>query len=318
MSSPTRNGAIAGDPNRSGMVRTVLGDIDPGRLGVTYVHEHLIIDSPIVAEQFPHIYLPSVEEAVAEAGTCSEAGVTTMVDVMPYGGDYLDKLRDVSRRTGMQIVASTGLHTEKYYPDDIPIEAARFSADVAAGCGVFKAATGPEGVNPRALAVFTAMAETHLNTGVPIITHCEDGHGALDQIELLDSLGVALDRVVISHTDKVPDPAYHRAILESGVNVEYDQALRQAAGIPTTPRLLASMIEAGFLSQIMLGTDGARRTLWRTLGGTPGLAYLAVEYAGVLNAHGIGQDELRVLFVANPARWLPLATTMTTLPRRPK
>ena len=43
------------------------GDIDPGQLGVTYVHEHLIIDSPIVAERFPHIYLPSVEEAVAEA-----------------------------------------------------------------------------------------------------------------------------------------------------------------------------------------------------------------------------------------------------------
>ena len=305
-------------PIASGLVRTVLGDIDPGRLGLTYVHEHLIIDSPIVAEVFPHIYLPSVEEAVAEAETCREVGVAAMVDVMPYGGDYLDKLREVSRRTGIQVVGSTGLHTEKYYPDDIPIESARFSADVAAGCGVFKAATGPDGVNPRALRLFTAMAETHRNTGVPIITHTEDGHGAVAQIELLTSLGVSLNRVVISHTDKIPDPGYHRDILQTGVNLEYDQALRQAGGQQTTPQLLASMIEEGFLAQLMLGTDGARRTLWRTLGGSPGLAYLAAGYTEVLGAHGIGQQELHALFVVNPARWLPLATSSQPLPRPPK
>jgi len=300
------------------IVRTVLGDIESGRLGLTYVHEHLILDSPIVAETFPHIYLPSVEEAVAEAETCREAGVTTMVDAMPYGRRYLEKLREVSRRTGMQIVAATGLHTEKYYPDDTVVESARFSAAVAAGCGVFKAATGPEGINSRALRLFTAMAETHLETGVPIITHCEDGHGAQAQVELLEALDVPLDRVVISHTDKVADPVYHRDILQTGVNLEYDQALRQAAGNQTTPELLASMIEEGFLSQLMLGTDGARRSLWRTLGGSPGLAYLAAEYPKVLEAHGIGQKELGELFVANPARWLTFATTSVPPPRPPR
>jgi predicted metal-dependent phosphotriesterase family hydrolase len=98
-------------------------------------------------------------------------------------------------------------------------------------------------------------------------------------------------------------------MLQTGVNLEYDQALRQAAGRQTTPQLLASMIEEGFLPQLMLGTDGARRSLWRTLGGSPGLAYLAAGYAEVLDAHGIGHNELRALFVANPARWLACATT---------
>ena len=301
-------------PSTINPVRTVLGDIDPGQLGVTYVHEHLIIDSPIVEERFPHIYLPSVDEAVAEAETCRAAGVATMVDAMPYGGNYLKKLSEVSRRTGLHVVASTGLHTEKYYPDDTPIESARFSADVAGGCGVFKAATGPEGINQRALQLFTAMAETHLETGVPIITHCEDGLGAMTQIELLTTLGVPLTRVVISHTDKVPDPAYHRDMLQTGVNLEYDQALRQATGKATTPRLLASMIEEGFLAQLMLGTDGARRSLWRTLGGSPGLAYLGTEFVEVLNANGVGREDIRTLFVANPARWLVLATAERQLP----
>ncbi|HKY49188.1 MAG TPA: aryldialkylphosphatase [Acidimicrobiia bacterium] len=312
------SGPILGRPIPRGTVRTVLGDITPDQLGVTYVHEHLIIDSPIVAERFPHIYLPSVDEAVAEVETCREAGVVTMVDAMPYGGRYLDKLREVSRRTGMQIVAATGLHTEKYYPDDTPIEPGRFSADVAAGCGVFKAATGPDMMNPRALRLFAAMAETHSDTGVPIITHCEEGHGALIQIETLAGLGVPLSRVVISHTDKVPDPAYHRDILETGVNVEYDQALRQAGSTKTTPQLLAAMIDEGFLAQLMLGTDGARRSLWRTLGGSPGLAYLAAEFADVLESHGVTEESRRALFVDNPARWLAPATDEPPPLHRPR
>jgi len=47
-------------------VRTVLGDISPESLGVTYMHEHLIIESEIVKKDFEHIYLPSTEDAIAE------------------------------------------------------------------------------------------------------------------------------------------------------------------------------------------------------------------------------------------------------------
>ena len=50
----------------TGLVRTVLGDIAAKDLGVTYAHEHLIIDSPLVADRWPHIHLPSADEAVAE------------------------------------------------------------------------------------------------------------------------------------------------------------------------------------------------------------------------------------------------------------
>ena len=43
-----------------GFVRTVLGDIPTDALGITYTHEHLIIDSEIVEKNFEHIWLPSV------------------------------------------------------------------------------------------------------------------------------------------------------------------------------------------------------------------------------------------------------------------
>ena len=67
------------------IVRTVLGDIPADQLGVTYMHEHLIIDSAIVSQGFPHIYLPSEFEAIEETRLCKSAGVQTMVDCMPTG-----------------------------------------------------------------------------------------------------------------------------------------------------------------------------------------------------------------------------------------
>jgi len=252
-----------------------------------------------------------------------------MVDAMPEGGRDLEKLREVSRRTGIHIVAATGLHTEKYYRDPFLVTldppqavptvtrkavtrreggdealARRFIDDVAAGCGVIKAATGEAGMNARAHRLFEAVARAQSETGAPIITHCEDGKGALQQVEFFSTRGVPLNRVVMSHTDKVPDAGYHRSLLQSGVNLEYDQSIRQAGGEQSTAVLLARMIGEGYLGQLMLGTDGARRSLWTTLGGSPGLAYLAGQYESVMQGHGVGPLERGSLFVDNPARWL--------------
>ena len=313
-------------------VRTVLGDISPDALGVTYVHEHLIIDSPLVADRMPHIHLPSVEEAAAEVDTCREADVATMVDAMPAAsGRDLVRLAAVSRRTGLNVVAVTGLHTGKYYPGqpwtqeaDPAVLADLFVADVTEGvdrwdytgpvvdrtdhrAGMVKVATWGERPSPAEQRIFAAAAETVRRTGVPMLTHCEAGQGALAQLDELHGLHVPLGRVVLSHTDKVADPGLHRELLSTGVNLEYDQALRQDPDEQRgTAWLLAQMIEDGYADQLMLGTDGARRSLWRTLGGEPGLAWLATGFRDVLARWGIGTALQERLFIDNPKRLLTL------------
>jgi phosphotriesterase-related protein len=311
-------------------VRTVLGDVSPDRLGVTYVHEHLIIDSPLVRETMPHIHLPSAEDAADELGLCRDAGVGTVVDTMPAGsGRSVERLVEASRRSGVHIVASTGMHTQKYYDDvawanteDAEHLASRFIADLQIGidrhdylgssvhrtehrAGIIKAATSAEPNPQRDRRVFEAAAIASRRTGAPMLTHCEAGLGAAHQIELLESLEVPLERVVISHTDKVDDPIYHRDLLETGVHLEYDQALRQSdTDDNTTAMLLRSMIDRGFLAQLMVGTDGARRTLWSSLGGRPGLSWLASGFRSTMRRHGIGDAHQHVLFVENPRRFL--------------
>jgi phosphotriesterase-related protein len=155
------------------------------------------------------------------------------------------------------------------------------------------------------LEVLEAVAATHLETGAPVLTHCEEGRDGMEQIEALVKRGVNLSKVVLSHTDKVLDLGYHRALLETGASLEYDQALRHFdQAEQSTASLIAVMVEAGFANQLMLGTDGARRSLWKTLGGEPGLAYLANNYQSLLARHGIDDSVRHLLMEANPSRWL--------------
>lgn len=307
-----------------GVIRTIGGDLPAELAGPTYAHEHLIIDSRLVAETMPHIHLHSVDEAVAEVKTCVAAGVRTMVDAMPAAsGRDPERLSRVSVLTGMRVVATTGLHTTRYYDavpwtrDETPEELARrFVADIEEGidrydylgetvdrsdvvAGVVKVATLTEELSGRDRRLFEAAALTQSKTGVPVLTHTEGGRGGIDQIEELLSLGVPPGRIALSHTDKVRDPAYHRDLLETGVFLCYDQGLRQP---DTTLALVSEMIGEGFGDRMLLGTDGARRSLWATLGGAPGLASLYETATAVF-----GPATTKTLFVANPARFLTLA-----------
>lgn len=314
------------------LVRTLLGDVHPDELGTTYAHEHLIIDSPLVVERWPHIHLFSVEDAVAELRECRAAGVSTVVDAMPAasGRDPV-RLAAISRGSGVHVVACTGLHTSKYYDEqrwtvDEAAEtlAGRFIADIEDGidrhdyrgpvvertahrAGIMKVAVLEEAPTDRDRRVFEAAAIAHAATGVPILTHCEGGVGAMAQVELLTDLNVPLGRVVISHTDKIEDLAYHRDLLETGVCLEYDQALRQGEGAGDgTGRIVAAMVEEGFAGQVMLATDGARRSLWGVYGGL-GLAWLASGFVEILLRLGVTSDAVDEMFITNPARFLAFA-----------
>lgn len=305
------------------VIRTVGGDLSASLAGPTYLHEHLIIDSPLVAETMAHIHLPSVDEAVAEVRTCVASGVRTMVDAMPAGsGRDPERLLRVSVLTGMRVIAATGLHTARYYGDvawagDDSAEqlAERFIADIEDGidrhdyrgpeidrsearAGIVKVATLEEGLTPAEERLFAAAAMTAGATGVPILTHTEGGLGGTAQIDRLLELGVAPERIALSHTDKIDDPGYHREMLSTGVSLCYDQALRQPG---QTLDLIVAMVEDGFADRIMVGTDGARRSLWATLGGDPGLASL-YEHLGSVLDDGLA----RSIFVTNPARFLTL------------
>jgi phosphotriesterase-related protein len=316
-------------------IRTVLGDIEPAALGPTYAHEHLVIDGGRPVELEPDFLLADVDKAVEELAPARELGLAAVVDAMPCSaGRNVVKLAEISLRTGVHLIAPTGLHLAKYYAPDLWTEresveavAERFRADIADGidardymgpvlertehrAGVIKIAGSAPGLTDRETRVYEAAATAHQATGCPILAHTTDGVGALEQLRLLAAHGVDLRHVVLSHTDKAVDRGYHREILATGAFVEFDQGFRWKPGVENgTLTLLEWLLEDDLGGQVMLGMDAARQGYWRVYGGRPGMTYLLGEFADAMRERGIGDDAQEALFVRNPARAYAFAAT---------
>jgi phosphotriesterase-related protein len=309
-------------------LRTVTGDIETAESGVCYAHEHIIIDSSFTTFCNPDFLLDSVELACTEILEFRDAGGRTLIDSMPCGGGRnAVKLAQVTERTGVNVVCPTGLHLQKYYPpghwgEHLSAEqiAELLVADIDEGidardyngpsisrtphkAGVIKVATSGARPTEHERKVIEAAVIAHRNTGAPILTHTEQGEGALEQVRLFQDLGALLAHVVLSHTDRKPDPGYHKEILSSGVMLEYDSAFRwpESGGNPTLA-LVLTMFAEGFGGQILLGMDAARRKYWRSYGGKPGLRFLLTDFAPQLRGGGLKQNDIDTIFIRNPQR----------------
>ena len=107
--------------------------------------------------------------------------------------------------------------------------------------------------------------------------------------------------MVLSHTDRKPDPVYHREVLSTGVCVEYDSCFRWKTGHNPSLELLLELIDE-FPTQIMLGMDAARPSYWKSYGGEPGLNFLLTTFTDMMKERGLGDDQWQRIFVENPAK----------------
>ena len=323
--------------NGEPFVRTVLGDIPAATLGVTYAHEHLVIDGGRPVEMSPDFLLADMDRLSAELTSARRAGLEAAIDMMPIEcGRNPEKLADLSRRAGVHLVAATGLHHERFYPADhwsvgarVDDLAERFIADAEDGidaddgrtpgihrtairAGVIKIAGSEGGPSARDLPVFLGAAAAHHRIGIPIHTHCENGTGAFEQLRTLMDAGVPAAQISLSHVDKVVDRGYHESILATGAFVVYDQTFRWGDRANGTLQLLEWAADDGKLGQVMLGMDAARQGYYRSFGGRPGLDWLLTGFADELERIGIGAALRRRLFVDNPARAFAFAAPEET------
>ncbi len=305
-------------------VRTVLGDISPSEIGLTYSHEHIIIEESFPTVSNPLFILNDVEKVGEELTRFYQAGGRTVVDTMPANcGRNIEKLAEVSRRTKVHIIVPTGIHLEKYYvpnhwryfyseeqltrllTDDITVGIDRFDYGgpiverTPHRAGLIKLATGDGSITSHQEKIFRAVVNAHKETGAPILTHTNGGNLALEQTELFAKLGADLSHVVISHADRLDDVDYHRELLRTGINVEYDAAFRWKAGEDNITLKLLEKLLPDFPDQITMGMDMAKNSYWKSYGGKPGLTFLMEEFKSYLK-----QKELEVyynhMFFLNP------------------
>jgi phosphotriesterase-related protein len=115
-----------------GTIRTVRGDVDSAELGITYAHEHLLIRGGMQVYLDKDFLLDDRSVMARELERFKASGGRTLVDMMPVGlGRDPDGLAALSEETGLNILAATGFHTERYYDTDHWLY--HYSADQIAG-----------------------------------------------------------------------------------------------------------------------------------------------------------------------------------------
>jgi len=222
-------------------IRTVLGDIPPDLLGTCYAHEHIIIDSSFTTHLHPEFLLDSVELACDELTRFYEVGGRAMVDSMPCGGGRnVVKLAAISHRTGVHILCPTGrtckILSPGHWGDRLPASALAelFIAEIEIGidandyagprvertssrAGLIKIAGGLNGLDDHQRKVFEAAAIAHRRTGAPILTHTEQGTGAIEQVEqAAERRRRSAPRRSLSIPTASPTWGYHKELLSTG------------------------------------------------------------------------------------------------------
>jgi len=330
------NSAPGTPGSMTGLVRTVLGDIEPSTLGRVNYHEHLFQRSPLLPEDD----LDDERRSRDELALLRNSGFDAMIDATPVGlGRNPEAVSRLSLSTQVTVVATTGRHRDAHYSDQAwaqsgnealwekilvheltcgmaqeddgyaisdpdRIAVARSAHGEPIRAGLLKAGIDYWQISPAEHSTLAAVATAYRATGAPVMVHTEWCSAAMEVLDLLSKLGVPESRVVIAHADRNPDPGLHSAIAERGAYLGYDGAGRHKTW-PDSVLLdaLTALVNAGYVERILLGADVARRRRYRSYGGLPGLGYLGNSFLPRIRQR-MGPEVLQQLIVQNPATYL--------------
>jgi phosphotriesterase-related protein len=310
-----------------GPLMTVTGPIRPAKAGVTDAHNHVWI-APMAGTGPGLPQLFDKPNIMAELSDYREAGGGTLIDCQPGGcGRDGRVLLELSRASGVHLVACTGFHLRKYYPPDYWLwqasvseaqayfvreireglaETRKIDQPVRAGC-IKVACEVSVTQSPAALLEAAAMAS--LETGLAIEVHTEKGAEAEKIVAWFTRYDLRPERLILCHLDKRPDLDLHRHLAQQGVMLVYDTFYRpKYQPDKNVWPLLERMVADGLERQIAIATDMAEASMWSRLGGGPGLVGLITKIIPRLQNIGFEQSTIERLVGQNIANRLAQPT----------
>ena len=343
----------------TGRVMTVRGPVPAPDLGITLMHEHVFIDlsflwdapasdwqKPLVDAEITlanrgllqvdpyvsrrNLLLDEFDVAVEELAPFRQLGGSSVVDLTTTGiRPQPAKLREVSERTGLHVIAGCGYYTQRSHASEVATLSEselleRLLDEIANGLGGTDVRPGIIGeigtsspVHADEAKVLRVAAAAQAKTGLAINVHVAIfRREALVALDILEAAGADLSRVVISHLDEQPDTAYHRAILERGAYVEFDTFGSESyfdgdgSAEPSDRERVDCLIErldAGFGDRLLISQDVCTKVQLLKYGGL-GYGHILRSILPRLRRRGVDDATVRKLLVENPARVLASAS----------
>ena len=321
---------------KPGMVNTVLGTISAEKLGTTLVHEHFAFGYPgYLADDTigPVDKKMIIKTDLKAIKSVQKYGVGTIIDATPAdaGGRLPDVWITLSKKTGLNIICSTGLYTEKdgapvywhmqagLWGKDITKEMAElFIAEITKGigktgvkAGVIKVGSSPK-MTDYEKSTHKAAVIAQKETGVPIITHTEGPTGGVEQADFLLGEGANPKKVMIGHVSNSRDIEYHKAILAKGVYIAFDRiGIDLITPFDVNVKNVSELCKLGYANQIMLSHDTCNVFLGRQAPLPDAVAkgvvnwrldHISKDFLPALKAQGVTDEQIKMMMVENPKK----------------
>ena len=311
-------------------VNTVLGPVPAEDLGLVAVHETLlsVVPGAQYAYDIPFDRSEIFEILSRKLTAFRESGGGTVVDStgMFHGRD-VRLYEALSRSTGVHIVASTGMGPEEnlggYFltpqtnpPTPWPAErfADLFAQEVTEGmviprverrgaAGLVATAATRAGMTPTDESLFRGAARAALATGVPVSIRF--GADALGDLQVVLDEGLPADRVVVGDLDRQDAVAagWPAAVAERGAYVAVDHIGLDDddAFVADADRaaLVAKLVAAGHANRVLLSCNAIGKAVGRPAYELP-YAHVLTAFVPLLASHGVAEEDIQRLLVANP------------------
>jgi phosphotriesterase-related protein len=319
-------------------VQTVLGPIDVEQLGRTLIHEHLFV--AFDGSQFDPFAVFDravfVREAVKRLKALKEHGVSTFVDPCPIDlGRDVGLMAEVAEKAEMNVICTTGFYFEAqglpvYWRARSEQEIAELYireietgiGDTGIRAGAIKVATGAPKITEQEAKFLGAACIAQKATGVPIITHTQDGVGGPDQQALFAKGGVKPHSCLIGHCCGNADPAYHRRIVDGGSYIGFDRiGIVRLQPDEVRADNLVRLVRDGFGHRVMMSQDRYCQILGRPMREMtaaelenianlekagqwpPPFTYLFTDFIPMLRRRGLEDAEIFSMLDDNPRRF---------------
>lgn len=311
-------------------INTVTGTVTTDKLGTTLMHEHLLVgwagwELDCKAPRFDR--KTALKRAVERLKELKDLGLSTFLDPCPndIGRDVVF-MAEVADASGVNIICTTGLYKEDlgntvYMKQRSADEISDiYTAELTEGIGetgikaaLIKCATGKDRITEYEEKCLRAAARASKRTGAPITTHTDDGTMGREQLDIFESEGVDLRKVIIGHSCGSADLRYHTDMLDRGCYLGFDRFGLEFLQ-PDRLRLAAliGLLGIGFERQIVLSHDSVACVLGRGLGLSPEImetirnwepTHIFKHILPALRNAGVPEEKINTMMVENPRRY---------------
>jgi phosphotriesterase-related protein len=310
------------------MVNSVLGPIDSSDLGFTLMHEHIVCKNSSMEQAFPDWFnrQDTLSHAISELRYAKQHGLQTIVDATPINlGRDIRLLKEVSEKTGVNIIASTGFfHIDEQFLYGWNIEnlVEQLIPEVEEGIqgtdikpGIIKCASAKE-ITPTNEKLLRVAARLHKQCKIPIITHSSSRYkSGIPQLEVLLDEGVESGKLVIGHCGDTTDMVYLETLLASGCYIGLDRFGIESV-LPTDSRIdvCVELLEKGYEDQIVISQDyivfldmSPKKHLFRKRFASDkpwSFHYILVDIIPKLIDKGVEEKQIKKLTNENPKKIL--------------